>query len=253
MQDTLKPRPLRLTEFLWDLVPVAGSVLFYAFVLSPQFSKFSFPLIAEFLLSALLPITATMWMLFSCGDLLARFSRREFREQLALTGTEAREFLVSVFRYRLISQRLPFILSGVALISFLSIGSTSAEPEPITPAEWFFVSAFLVGFISLQISGYSLGVWALMTRLRRLCGSSESDTTLLTSLHFLGILIVVPSLIFAGLMTISFMADSDLSEDQEMYYMGLYLHSASLLAGWFFVRAKQRSWRLTAEAFFKFE
>lgn len=256
MDEKIKAQPYRAKQVAWDLVPLGVSVicwiglcLVYGADSEQASSGYLVPLFT-------LPIVGALWMQLSAWRFLHSISRREYREQLALTGISALDYLRAELRPWMISHLavslviiIPLGLSGIVYTGSKLLQATSNKDA--------FGAGAIIYVVSMHAFALMAGHRSMLGRLRSLCHPKASDSTAaFASAKWIMIIVCVPALIFIcalGIGSAIFMGAPDSITKDRDYYVGVSLMLAPVIFDWLFYRNLQRAWQKAADEYFRFE
>jgi len=257
MQEPLKPRPYRLGEVALDLAPLIGTFAGCAIYLGEDISSWRDVAAVTTFIAMILPVAGAAWMQFTTAGTLERISPREWRESLAMTELDARSYLISQLKPRVVVQSLPFVAGALSVCTLPLFFLLSGEPWPPNIADWIFVfSMFIFSLLSMQVCGWCVGVIGICSRLRRLCRPIRPDSFIvLTSFKWLFVTLATPALtLIAGLyFGANVMGGSWLEQFSEELVMAVYFITTSFLFDAAFLYGARRSCQNLLAEYFQFE
>lgn len=255
VDEKFKVRPYRLGEVAWDLTPVlAIPILFLALFGDLINDRFEW-MVALLLLAFITPIGAPCWMHLSTGRTLRRIARTEWREAIYLSGTAAREYILSELRPRMIVQFIPIAL-GIPLFGafWWQAAKLDLGEDPLYSFEEELAGmATLYVTASLYFCGAGVGYWGLADRLRATCrngGSGQREGLVL--MKWLSVTLFTPMIIIAGTIYLTFSALVETDGDA-MLYSSIYLVAVFSYLNWIVYRGTRRAWRKLSDKYFQFE
>lgn len=257
MQESIKPRPYSLSEVAWDLVPLIGTFLGCAIYWGEEVSRWRDAAAVTIFIAMILPVAGAAWMQFSTLRTLERISQREWREALAMTELDAKSYLISQLRPRVVVQSFPFVVGALGVFTLPIFPFLGGNSWPTRVSEWLLVfSIYIFSVLSMQVCGWCVGVIGICSRLRRLCRPSRPDTFIvLTSFKWLFVTVATPALtIMAGFyVAANVLAGNSFAPFSGEFVMAVYFIATGSLLNVVFIYGARRSWRKLLDEYFRFE